>query len=184
MTVVLFIIGVIVLVGCLIAIFFITKSENILSLAYKTQLCENDIDDKLKEKEDLELRVINIINRQIKLDIKIFEEVKNLKVDKLNNYDKDSLLSSSFVEINKIYSDNHELSDVKSFDGLIRDIEKIEVELMGLRTLYNKWASEFNNLYPKFPYKLICKFKKLTIKTLYDGKELRTNDEKELNIEI
>ena len=55
MTVVLFIIGVIVLVGCLIAIFFITKSENILSLAYKTQMCENDIDDKLKEKEDLEL---------------------------------------------------------------------------------------------------------------------------------
>ena len=59
---------------------------------------------------------------------------------------------------------------------------------MGLRPLYNKWASEFNNLYPKFPYKLICCTNYFpndgVIKTLYDGKELRTNDEKELNIEI
>lgn len=184
MTVVLFIIGVIVLIGCLVAIFFISKSENVLSLAYKTQLCENDINDRLKEKEDLELRVINIINRQIKLDIKIFEDVKNLKVDKLNNYDKDTLLSSCYLEISKIYSDNSELSNTKSFDGLIKDIEKIEVELMGLRTLYNKWAISFNNLYSKFPYNIICKVKKLSIKHLYDGKELKNVDEKELNIEI
>lgn len=184
MEMILFIIGLIVLLGCLIGIFIITKGNIILSLAYKTQLCEKDIDDKLKEKEDLELRVINIINRQIKIDIKIFESIKNLKVDKLNNYDKDSLLTSGFVEINKIYSDNKKLSEVKSFDGLIKDIEKLEIELMGLRTLYNKWASEFNNLSSKFPYNMICKFKKISVKSLYDGKELRMNDEKELNIEI
>lgn len=184
MEVILFIVGVIVLLICLISIFFITKGNNILSLAYKTNLCEKDIDDRLKEKEDLELRVINIINRQVKIDIKVFESIKNLKVDKLNNYDKDSLLTSGFVEINKIYSDNKTLNEVKSFDGLIKDIEKIEIELMGLRTLYNKWASEFNNLALKFPYNLICKVKKLKIKLLYDGKELRVGDEKELNIEI
>ncbi len=184
MTVVLFVIGVIVIVGCLLGIFFITKSENVLSLAYKTGLCENDINDKLKEKEDLTLRTINIINRQINLDIKIFEEVKNLKVNKLNNYDKDKLLCDVYIEIDKIYNDNPSLKEVKSFDGLIKDIERLEVELIGLRTLYNKWASEFNNLYNRFPYNLICKIKKLGIKSLYDGKELKVENEKELNIEI
>ncbi len=184
MNVVLFVIGVVVLVGCLLAIFFLIKSENVLSLVYKFGLCENDIDDKLKEKEDLILRAINIINRQIKLDIKIFDEVKNLKINKLNNYDKDILLSDTFKEIEKIYSDNQNLSEVKSFDGLIKDIEKLEIELIGLRTLYNRWASEFNNLYNRFPYNIICKFKKLKIKNLYNGKELRVDNEKELNIEI
>lgn len=184
MTVVLFVIGVIVIVGCLLGIFFITKSENVLSLAYKTGLCENDINDKLKEKEDFTLRTINIINRQINLDIKIFEEVKNLKVNKLNNYDKDKLLCDVYIEIDKIYNDNPNLKEVKSFEGLIKDIERLEVELIGLRTLYNKWASEFNNLYNRFPYNLICKIKKLGIKSLYDGKELKVESEKELNIEI
>ena len=35
--------------------------------------------ERLKNKEDLVIRCINIIIRQLKLDIKIFDEVKNIK---------------------------------------------------------------------------------------------------------
>jgi len=148
---------------------------------FKTGMCESDIAERLKNKEDFILRCINIINRQLKLDIKIFEDVKNLKATKPNNYDRDKILSDAFAEIEKIYVDNPSLKKVKSFDGIIKDIEKIEIELISLRTLYNRWACEFNNLKIKFPYKLICKMRKFGIKSLYEGRELKGNIEKELN---
>lgn len=178
----LFIIGVIVLVGCLVGIYVLNKNDKVTMFIYKTGLCENDIDERLKSKEDLVLRCINIISRQLKLEIKKFEEVKNLKVSKLNNYDKDKLLCEAFMEIEKIYTDNPQLKKVKSFDGIIRDIDKLEIELISLRTLYNKWACEFNNICVKFPYKLICKLRKFKIKSLYEGKELKETIEKEFNM--
>lgn len=177
----LFVLGVLVLIICIIGIFLLTKNEIITMLIYKTGMCENDIDERLKNKEDLILRSINIITRQIKLEIKIFDEVKNIKANKLNNYDKDKLLSDTFKEIEKIYVDNPDLKKVKSFDGIIKDIEKLEIELISLRTLYNRWACEFNNLSDKFPYKMLIKIRKFKIKSLYEGKELKESIEKELN---
>ena len=115
------------------------------------------------------------------MEIKIFDEVKNIKVSKLNNYDKDKLLGDAFKEVEKIYVDNPNLKKVKSFDGIIKDIDKMEIELISLRTLYNKWACEFNNLCVKFPYKIICKIRKFKIKSLYEGRELKGEIEKELN---
>lgn len=177
----LFIFGLIIILTCLISIFFLSKNEIITILVYKTGICESDMDDRLKNKEDLIIRCINIINRQLKLEIKIFDEVKNIKSSKLNNYEKDKLLSSAQMEINKIYSDNPELKNIKSFDGIIKDLEKIEIEMISLRTLYNKCACEFNNYLDKFPYGLICKVKKFSIKSLYEGKEIKGEIEKELN---
>lgn len=180
----LFILGVVVLLVCIIGIYILTKNEVVTMLIFKTGMCESDIAQRLKNEEDFVLRCINIINRQLKLDIKIFDEVKNLKVTKPNSYDKDKILSGAFKEIEKIYMDNPSLKKVKSFDGIIKDIENIEIELISLRTLYNKWACEFNNILGKFPYKLICKFRKLKLKSLYEGKELKSDIEKELNFGV
>ena len=60
----------------------------------------------------------------------------------------------------------------------------MEIELISLRTLYNKCAGEFNNLYNKFPYGIIAKTRKFSLKNLYLGKELKADIEKELNFEI
>lgn len=180
----LFIFGVIIIIFCLVSIFFLSKGEAITILIYKTGICENDMSDRLKNKEDLIIRSINIIVRQLKLDIKIFDEVKNIKSSKLNNYEIDKLLSKAHNEINKIYIDNPSLKDIKSFDGIIKDLEKLEIEMISLRTLYNKCACEFNNFYSKFPYSFICKAKKFSIKSLYEGREIKGEIEKELNFVV
>ena len=180
----LFVLGLIVIAICLIGIYFLSKGENITILMYKTGMCESDIDERLKNKEDLVSRCINIIVRQIKLDIKSFEDVKNIKASKLNNYEKDKVLSTAYNEIIKIYLDNPDLVNVKSFDGIIRDLDKLEIELISLRTMYNKCACEFNNVYNKMPYKLICKIRKFNIKSLYEGREIKGEIEKELNFVV
>ena len=83
----LFVLGLIIVVVCILGIYFLSKNEVITMIVYKTGMCENDIDERLKNKEDLTIRCINIINRQINLDIKIFDEVKNIKSSKINNYE-------------------------------------------------------------------------------------------------
>ena len=98
--------------------------------------------------------------------------------------EKDKLLISAFEEITKIYTDNPNLKEIKSFDGIIKDINKNEIKLISLRTLYNKCAMEFNSICNKFPYKVICKFKKFKERTLYEGKELNDEIEKELNFVV
>ena len=169
----LYIIGILLLVICLVLIFFVSKSERIVNLAYKFNMCEKEINVFLNNKEELILRVIGIIGRQLNTEFKVFESVKNIKASKLNNYDRDKLLSEAFLNIEKIYLDNPELKDIKSFDGIIKDIKKNEVKLVSLRTLYNK-----------FPYSIICKIKKMSVRTLYEGKELGDEIDKELNFVI
>ena len=127
----------------------------------------------LNNKEELILRVIGIIGRQLNTEFKVFESVKNIKASKINNYDRDKLLSEAFLNIEKIYLDNPELKDIKSFDGIIKDIKKNEVKLVSLRTLYNKCSSG-----------IICKIKKMSVRTLYEGKELGDEIDKELNFVI
>jgi len=169
----LYIIGILLLVICLVLIFFVSKSERIVNLAYKFNMCEKEINVFLNNKEELILRVIGIIGRQLNTEFKVFESVKNIKASKINNYDRDKLLSEAFLNIEKIYLDNPELKDIKSFDGIIKDIKKNEVKLVSLRTLYNK-----------FPYSIICKIKKMSVRTLYEGKELGDEIDKELNFVI
>ena len=176
-----YVFGIILLIGSLVAIFFLIKNDKLKNLTYKIDMCERDIDSFLKIKEENVLRLISIINRELNLDIKEFESVKNLKTNKPNNIEKDVLLAKTFEEIKKIYMDNNELSKVKSFDGIVRDIDKNEINIISLRTLYNKCSSEFNNIKVKFPYNLICSVKKLETKELYKGKELQEVIEKELD---
>ena len=183
MVIFLYVVGAIIIILCLVLIFFVSKNEHLTMVFYKTNMCESDIDDKLKNREDLTIRCINIINRQINLDIKLFEEVKNIKINKVSNYDKDKLLSTAYEEIKKIYEDNPKLNEVKSFDGIIKDLEKLEVELISLRTFYNKYASEFNNMNGKFPYNILSAIRKFKLKNLYLGRELK-DDLKELDVVI
>lgn len=177
----LYMVGIVVLVVCLVGIFYLTKSEYVVTLVYKMNMCDKEINEFLDIKESLILRIISIITRELKVDYKVFDKVKNIKSSKINNYERDILLNEAFEEINKIYMDNSDLKNIKSFDGLIKDTEKSEIKLVSLRTLYNKCTLEFNDLYKKFPYNLICKIRKFKLRSVYQGKELNGEIEKELN---
>ena len=85
----LYIIGILLLVICLVLIFFVSKSERIVNLAYKFNMCEKEINVFLNNKEELILRVIGIIGRQLNTEFKVFESVKNIKASKINNYERD-----------------------------------------------------------------------------------------------
>ena len=181
MTTLIYVGGSLVLVVCLILIFYLIKSDRLNRDLYKIEMCDTEIDAVLNAEEENILRLISIINREINLDIKEFEKVKKLKTNRINNIEKDKLLTETYDEIKKIYVDNNKLSKVKSFDGILKDIEKSETNLISLRTLYNKCASNINFLIRKFPYGIIGKIRKIKNLPLYEGKELHEVIDKELN---
>ena len=178
---VIYVIGSILLITCLIGILFLTKGDKLSMLVYKINMCENDIDKNLNQKEEATLRLISIIERQLNISLKDFDDVKNLKSTKPNNVEKDKVLTNAYIQIMKIYVDNPKLEEVKSFDGMLKDIDNDEMAMISLRTLYNKCASEFNNINKNVINNIICKFKKYDVKPLYDGKELHEVIEKELD---
>ena len=173
--------GTTILVICLILIYYLIKRDRLNKDFYKIEMCEQEIDAVLNNEEENVLRLISIINRELDLDIKEFERVKKLKTNRINNVEKDKLLSETYEEIKKIYVDNKELSEIKRFDGIMNEISRSENTLISLRTLYNKCASSINFLIKRFPYNLIAKIKKIKFLPLYEGKELHELIDKELN---
>ena len=178
----LYIVGILVIIICLVGIMYLFKNDTLVTLLYKINMCERDINIYLDNKESFILRCISIISRELEDKYKSFDKAENLKSNKVNNYERDNILSEVYSDIKSIYLDNPNLKEVKSFEGLIKDIDKNEVRLISLRTLYNRCSEEFNELSNKFPYSFICKIKKYKSRTLYIGKELNEEINKELNL--
>lgn len=174
---ILLIIALLILFVCIISLFFVIHYNNILYYLYKINVSENKINEKLDAKEDLISRIINIINRHLNKDFKIFEDFKNIKSSKLSNYDRDEILTTTFNEIKKINEDHTELNDIKSYSNIIKDIEDCDITLYGLKNINNKYVALYNEKSKKFPKNLICKIKKFKIKKLYDNSTYNIKEE-------
>ncbi len=178
--IVLMIISILIFIGAIIAILVVHFKNRINSLRYKMGVSESSINENLKNKLDLVIRSINIIERELKIESKKFEDVKKIRNEKINNIVFDNLLSEATDEIFDIKDDYKEVEKIKSFKGIINDIKDLNILLSGGKKFYNKYASEYNSLIKKFPYKLFSK--KLQYKQLYIDNILDEKLETGLNI--
>ena len=62
-----YVLGIILLIGSVVGLFYLVKNERLNAIIYKLDMCDRDLDDNLKKKEDEILRLINIINRELGL---------------------------------------------------------------------------------------------------------------------
>lgn len=167
------IISILVFIGAITAILIIYYKNKIKSLQYKMNVSELNINENLKNKLDLVIRSINIIERELKIESKKFEAVKKIKNEKTNNIIFDNLLSEATDEIFDIKDDYKEVEKIKSFKGLINDIKDLDILLLGSKKFYNKYAAEYNNMSKSFPYKLFknkYQYKQLYIDNIMDEK--------------
>ena len=95
-----------------------------------------------------------------------------MKIDSIKSYKNEKILNKCYKEILQIREDNKKTKEVRSFKDIINDYEDNELLIISLRTYYNKYILEYNNLIKKFPYNIIAKIKKYQLRTLLEGKEL------------
>ena len=158
-----------------IGIFYALRYNKIITDRIKTNEAEVNIDEHLRSKYDDITRCITIVEKKIKKEVKVFEEVKKVKSDTMSNFELDRLLTKAFDEIKLILEDHKEIKEVKDFNTLINEINEIEEHLVALRSYYNKYCLAYNKRIKKFPDNLIAKTHKFIEKPYYDGKNL--NDE-------
>lgn len=177
----LILVSLIFLTSLLIVIFkFLT--EKLDSLYNKVSTSEEESFEKLKNKYNLIIRSIKLIENKFKIESKTFEEVKKVKIDSISSFKHDKLLNKCYSEILQIKSDNNKSKEIKSFKDIIDEYEENELHIISLRTYYNKYTLEFNKLIKKIPYNIVAKIRKYKLKSLFEGKELDVNFNNDLEV--
>ena len=164
--VILMILCILIFIIAITLIIVINYRNKIKSLTYRMDISSEMIKDNLKNKFDIVTRMINIIERELKIESKKFEAVKKINNEKTNNVKFDNILSDASEEILEIKDDYKEIEKVKSFKGLANDLKDLDILLSGSKKFYNKYASLYNSLVRKFPYKFFknkYKYKELYI---------------------
>ena len=173
---VLLVLAIITLILCVIAMFIVVNYNTIIDVLYKVNISENRISETLRNKQDLLSRAINIIEKQLKIDTKSFDEFKKINSNNLKNNEKDLILNNTFIEVKKITEDYNELNEVKSYSGIIKDIEECDCLLGGIKSMNNKYVAIYNKYLKVFPKNIISKFKRFKSKSLYDLKAKKEAD--------
>ena len=171
-----------VVLAALILLLYKHFSEKLNDINTKLSNTETEYYDKIKEKYNLIIRLIKLVENKFKVESKLFEDVKLIKQDSLSSLKNDKLLNKCYKELIQIKEDNQKNRELKSFREVIDDYEENELVVISLRTYYNKYTVLFNELIKKFPYSLIAKIKKYKIRTLLEGKELDISFNNDLEV--
>lgn len=153
--IILMVISILIFIIAIVSILIVHFKNKINTLKYKMRVSESSINENLKNKLDLVIRSINIIERELKIESKKFEAVKKIRNEKITNITFDNILSEATEEIFDIKDDYKEVEKIKSFKGIINDIKDLDILLSGGKKFFNKYASEYNNLIKTLPYKLL-----------------------------
>ena len=179
--IILLIVLVIVLV-CACIILFKYFSEKLDNVVNKLNGSEEEAFEKLKNKHEILTKLIKFVKTKYKIESKIFDNVDNMQIEDLSSYKNEKMLNKCYKEIIHIKEDNQKQKETKAFKELLTSYDENELHIVSLRTYHNKYTLIYNNLINKFPYNIISKFKKYTVRTLIEGKELSTNFNNDLEV--
>ncbi len=171
----------IVLAGFIITMFRY-YDERIKLLLKRLDQSESEFNSKIRNKYNILIRMINIIENKYKTHSKIFDEIKKIKVDDMSSIKSEDLFNKCYKEIIDIKEDNKKVREVKTFKEVIDEYNENELQIISLRTFYNTYALEYNNVIKKIPYNIVSLFKKYKTRNILDGKEIETDFNNDLEV--
>lgn len=146
--------------------FYLTKIENVESM----------VDEALREKYDIIIKLETTIKDTINDKNEYLKDLKDLKNEKVSNFEMQRKLSEAQAIIENLYYDNEELEKKNKFHKIFAELKKANEKLTAGITYYNNNTSILNNYIRKFPNNLIARIHGIKVKTFFDGKDLTDND--------
>ncbi len=180
--IIILIISIIVVLIILCIILGSYLDEKIKNISNKLNDAEKEAIDKLNDKKEILIKLIEYTEKKYKIESKAFENVKKLNIDSLNSFKSEKVLNKCYKEIIHIKEDNPKQKETKNLKELLKQYDEIELHVISIRTYHNKYTLVYNNLIKKFPYNIISKIKKYNIATLIEGKELSNNFNNDLEV--
>lgn len=163
------------------AIFHILIYNQIQTIKTKINHVEGIIDETLRQKYDTLIKLEEILKKNIKENKEYLKELKELKNQKISNFELHRKLNESQAIIENLFQDN-QIKNTKIIKQNNLELKEYNQRLTAGINYYNKQITNFNNYIRKFPHNIIAKIHRLKIRTYFDGKDMEDNDTKEFKL--
>ena len=163
---------IILIVGGIGTITYIVYYNALQDCKVKIDEAESMIDEALRSKYDILLKLESIIKNNIKETKINFKDLNDLKKESISNFQLERKLVDTVLLINKIQDDFPELEEQKDYRELLNDIRVMDERINASKKFYNKYTSKSNELVRKFPSNIIAKFHNISIRNFFDNKDL------------
>lgn len=165
------IILIIVIIICLIGIYYINTFNKLNDIKTKIQEAESIIDENLRTKYDTLIRISNSLKKYLKKDKNYFKEYEDLKDKNITNFDMDRKLNEAFTLILKMQEDL-KLDNDEELSKEIEVIRRLDEKLCSAKNYYNKNTNSLNAIIRHFPTNIVAKIHHFKVKSFFDGKDM------------
>ena len=162
---------VILIIACLIGIYYAISFNTLNDLKTKIHEAEVIIDEALRTKYDTLMRVSNHIRAHMDNNKNYFREYEKLKDANISNFDMDRKLNEGYTLILKMI-DDLKLNNDDEINTELDQIKRLDEKLTAAKNYYNKNTSEENAIVRKFPTNIIAKIHGFKVKLFFDGKDM------------
>ena len=163
---------ILLVIGGIGTIFYIVYYNALQDCKTKIDESESMIDEALRSKYDILLKLESLIKTNIKETKINFKDFNDLKKESISNFQLERKLVDTVLLINKIQDDFPKLEEIKEYRELLNDIRVMDERINASKKYYNKYTSKSNELVRKFPSNIIAKFHNITIRNFFDNKDM------------
>lgn len=167
----------IVVIGIILFLLYKVLNNKYNVINIKVSKSEKKLLETEKNKFNLLIKAIDILNDNKKFDENLYHDFLNLKLDNISLNELNDTLIKTDNNIEEYLSQNEKIVNSKKFKDIYNDINKINVTINATRKYYNDNAREYNKFINKFPTSLFAKIKRLNEKEI-----LKDNQDKQLKI--
>lgn len=165
-----FILIIIIILG-LLAILYAITYNNLVTYKLKIEKSEGIIDESLRQKYDT-IAKLNVLIKKVITKKDYLKEYIDLKDKKISNYELDRKLTEAENIIFEVKNDYSELNN-DDFNNELKEINRINENLISSKNYYNRNTSELNKVIRKFPTNIVAKIHRFKIKPFFDGKNMQ-----------
>lgn len=155
-----------------IGILYVYQYNKLQHSKTKINQAECLIDDALRNRYDLLLRVDKYIQTELDNDKTFFKGLEKLKDKNISNFDLDRKITEYINLWMQIKNDYSDLNNKKAFKELLNENKRIDEKLQAAKSYYNKYTNELNDLIRSFPSNIVARMHKIEIKPFFDGKNM------------
>lgn len=166
----------------LIIILFKYHIEKLNNMKELLDDSEKECIDELKRKNEIISKMIKVATSKFKCESTAFDEVKDLEIDSLDSFKDEKKLIKCYDELLHVIEDNSKSKDIKTLKDYVKKYDNNDLKIVSLRTYYNKYTLQYNDMIKKFPYNIISKIQKLKIRNIIEGTELDINFNNDLEV--
>jgi len=162
---------IIIIILCLGGIYYIIFFNKLNDLKTKVMEAESIIDENLRLKYDILIRISNSLKKNMKSDKNYFKEYERLNEINITNFDMDRKLNEGLTLILKM-RDDLRLEDDEDLNNELEKIKRLDEKLTATKNYYNKNTSLENAIIRRFPTNIIARIHNFKLKLFFDGKDM------------